>query len=158
MFQRHLRYGQRYGVVSTTTTLDGVAIWLPPRQPTQTLGRLLRTGALLAPLMFGWGAFRRSMTFMSPITTWHKQYAPGAHWYLFYLGVTPAQQGRGIGSALVQPMLARADADQLPCYLETGNVRNLGFYQRLGFTVVAEDVLPHGGPRLWAMLRASRGA
>jgi hypothetical protein len=52
MFQRHLRYGQRYGVISTTPTVDGVAIWLPPGQTTQTLGRLLRTGALLAPLKF----------------------------------------------------------------------------------------------------------
>src|SRR5713226_9180748 len=52
MFQRHLQYGQRYGLVSTTAAIDGVAIWLPPDQPTQTLGRLLRTGALLAPLKF----------------------------------------------------------------------------------------------------------
>jgi ribosomal protein S18 acetylase RimI-like enzyme len=158
MFQRHLRYGQRYGVISTTTTVDGVAIWLPPGQTTQTLGRLLRTGALLAPLKFGWGAFQRSMTFMAHLTTWHRQYAPDAHWYLFYLGVAPTQQGRGIGSALLQPVLARADADQLPCYLETGTERNLGFYQRHGFAVVAEGALPRGGPRLWAMRRAPHDA
>lgn len=46
MFQTHLRYGQRYGVITTTTTVDGVAIWLPPGQTTPTLGRLIRTGAL----------------------------------------------------------------------------------------------------------------
>ena len=158
MFHCHLRYGLRYGEVYTTDRVDGVAIWLSPGQTTQTLWRLLRTGALPAPLRFGWRAFRRSMAFMDVATTWHQQYAPEAHWYLFYLGVTPLQQRRGIGSALLQPVLARADTDRLPCYLETGVARNLGFYGRHGFQVVAEGALPCGGPRLWAMVRAPRGA
>ena len=98
------------------------------------------------------------MAFMDVTTTWHRHFAPAAHWYLFYLGVTPAQQGRGMGSALLQPVLARADAAALPCYLETGVARNLRFYERHGFQVVAEGVLSHGGPRLWAMLREPRRA
>jgi ribosomal protein S18 acetylase RimI-like enzyme len=158
MFHCHLRYGLRYGAVYTTARIDGVAIWLSPGQTTQTLWRLLRTGALPAPVRFGWSAFRRSLAFMAVATAWHQQYAPEAHWYLFYLGVTPLQQGRGIGSALLQPVLARADAHQLPCYLETGVARNLGFYARHGFQVAAAGALPRGGPPLWAMVRAPRGA
>jgi ribosomal protein S18 acetylase RimI-like enzyme len=158
MFHCHLRYGLRYGQVYTCARGDGVAIWLPPGQTTQTLWRLLRTGALPAPLRFGWSAFRRSMTFLRVLTRWHEHYAPAAHWYLFYVGVTPAQQGRGLGSALLQPVLARADAEALPCYVETGVARNRGFYAQHGFQVVAEAVLPRGGPRLWAMVRAPRGA
>ena len=158
MFHCHLRYGLRYGEVYTTDSVGGVAIWLSPGQTTQTLWRLLRTGALPAPLRFGWRALRRSMAFMDLATTWHRQYAPEAHWYLFYLGVIPTQQGRGIGSALLQPVLARADAHQLACYLETGVARNVGFYARHGFHVVAEGALPRGGPRLWAMVRTPRGA
>jgi GNAT superfamily N-acetyltransferase len=77
---------------------------------------------------------------------------------LFYLGVTPMRQGQGTGSALLQPVLARADTDQLPCYLETGVARNVPFYERRGFQVVAEGALPRGGPPLWAMVRAPRGA
>jgi ribosomal protein S18 acetylase RimI-like enzyme len=158
MFHQHLRYGLHYGEVYTTEAVDGVAIWLPPGQTTQTLWRLLRTGALLAPLRFGWSACRRSMTFLGVITTWHRHFAPDAHWYLFFLGVTPAQQGRGIGSALLQPVLARADAAALPCYLETGVARNLGFYEWHGFQVVADGALPRGGPHLWAMRREPRRA
>jgi ribosomal protein S18 acetylase RimI-like enzyme len=158
MFQTYLRYGHRYGVITTTTTVDGVAIWLPPGQTTPTLGRLIRTGALPAPLQFGWGALRRSMGFMALTTAWHHRYAPASHWYLYYVGVTPTQQGQGRGSALLHPILTRADAEGRPCYLETGAARNVGFYERHGFQVVAEGALPHGGPRLWAMLRAPRGA
>ena len=158
MFHCHLRYGLRYGEVYTTDGVDGVAIWLSPGQTTQTLWRMLRTGALSAPLRFGWRAFLRSMTFMAFATAWHRHYAPDAHWYLFYLGVTPMMQGRGMGSSLLRPVLARADAHRLPCYLETGVMRNLGFYERHGFQVVAEGALPRGGPPLWAMVRAPRGA
>jgi len=158
MFHCHLRYGLQYGEVYTTDGVDGVAIWLSPGETTQTLWRVLRTGALAAPLRFGWRAFLRSMTFLAFATAWHRQYAPEAHWYLFYLGVTPRRQGRGIGSALLQPVLARADAHQLPCYLETGVARNVPFYARHGFQVVAEGALPRGGPPLWAMVRAPRGA
>ena len=158
MFHCHLRYGLRYGQVYTTAEVDGVAIWLPPGQTTQTLWRLLRTGTMPVPLRFGWSACRRSLAFLGIITTWHRDYTPDAHWYLFYVGVTPEQQGRGIGSALLHPVLARADAAALPCYLETGVARNLGFYERHGFQVVAEGMLPQGGPRLWAMRREPRRA
>jgi ribosomal protein S18 acetylase RimI-like enzyme len=157
MFHCHLRYGLRYGEVYTTDGVDGVAIWLSPGQTTQTLWRVLRTGALSAPLRFGWSAFLRSVTFLEFATAWHQQCAPKAHWYLFYLGVTPAQQGRGIGSALLQPVLARADAHWLSCYLETGVARNVRFYERHGFQVVAEGALPREGPPLWAMVRAPGG-
>jgi ribosomal protein S18 acetylase RimI-like enzyme len=156
MFQRHLRYGERYGVLTTTPTVDGVAIWLPPGQTTPTLWRLLRTGALPAPLKVGWHAFQRSMAFLALTSTWHHRHAPAPHWYLYYLGVTPARQGHGIGSALLSPLLARADTEALPCYLETGMERNVGFYERHRFHVVAEGTLSRGGPRLWAMVRAPR--
>jgi GNAT superfamily N-acetyltransferase len=72
--------------------------------------------------------------------------------------IAPMQQGQGIGSALLQPVLARADAHRLPCYLETGVARNVPFYERHGFQVVAEGILPRGGPPLWAMVRVPRGA
>lgn len=49
------------------------------------------------------------------------------HWYLFILGTEPAAQGRGLASALLAHMLARADADGMPAYLESSSERNLAF-------------------------------
>ncbi len=42
------------------------------------------------------------------------------HWLLDQVAVEPAAQGRGIGSALIRHAVARADADRLPLFLETG--------------------------------------
>jgi ribosomal protein S18 acetylase RimI-like enzyme len=74
------------------------------------------------------------------------------HHYLFVLGVDPEAQGKGVGRALLAPMLAVCDRDRLPAYLETANERNLGFYQSLGFTVTGEHAIANG-PKLWFMLR-----
>jgi hypothetical protein len=57
----------------------------------------------------------------------------------------------------MQPVLRRADADGLPCYLETMKERNVPFYQKYGFEVVVDELVPKGGPRLWTMKRQPAG-
>jgi hypothetical protein len=52
--------------------------------------------------------------------------------------------------------LARADAQALPCYLETETESNVGFYSRRGFVVV--DDVEVSGVHMWAMLRMPQGA
>lgn len=74
-------------------------------------------------------------------------------WYLGTVGVDPAHQGAGLGSAVVRPGLAAADADGVPVFLETSLPANVRLYRRLGFTVTAEVELPDGGPTTWCMLR-----
>ena len=68
----------------------------------------------------------------------------------------PSQQGTGVGAALLRPALARADAEGVPCYLETQNGRNVGFYGKQGFRVVSDGEEPGHGLRVWTMLRAPR--
>jgi hypothetical protein len=50
----------------------------------------------------------------------------------------------------------RADADGLPCYLETAQPDNVAFYEHLGFRRVVEVVGPQSGLRLWTFRRAPR--
>jgi ribosomal protein S18 acetylase RimI-like enzyme len=87
----------------------------------------------------------------------HKRDVPLRHWYLPTLGVDPPRQGQGVGSALIQPVLSRADAEGLLCYLETETAGNVAFYERHGFEVVVEDDLPRGGPHFWTMKREPKG-
>ncbi|MGQ0573347.1 MAG: GNAT family N-acetyltransferase [Pseudonocardia sp.] len=77
------------------------------------------------------------------------------HDYLWLLGVTPGQQGRGHGAAMLRAVLDRADVDGTPAYLEATSPRNRGLYERHGFAVTRELAVP-GGPSLWAMWREPR--
>ena len=74
-----------------------------------------------------------------------------AHWYLGVLGTDPKHQNRGIGSALLRPVLARCDGGGDAAYLEASRPENVPYYERHGFEVVGEFQLPKGPP-VWRML------
>ncbi|HVD39966.1 MAG TPA: GNAT family N-acetyltransferase [Solirubrobacterales bacterium] len=78
------------------------------------------------------------------------------HLYLAVVGVRPEQQGKGLGSALLQPGLAHADRLGLPAYLESSSPRNVPLYERHGFEVKEEAQLPQGPP-MWLMWRPASG-
>ena len=148
------RYGHMYGEVYTTGhNVEGGAVWLPPENFVMTPIRMLRAGMIFAPLKFGLAAFGRFMSAMNYLEELHKRDVPPRHWYLMILGVDPPRQGHGVGSTLIQPVLAHADAERLPCYLETAKESNVPFYQKHGFGVVVEGDLPKGGPHFWTMKR-----
>ena len=148
-----VRYSLLYGEIYTTPALDGVACWLPPGETTPIFSRLVLIGIRSAPLQLGWTGFRRYIAVENYCGEVHKRIVPGMHWYLWGLGVKPSRQGLGIGGLLMQPVLARADADRLPCYLETTNQKNMPFYEKHGFNVVSDGEVPRYGLHVWTMLR-----
>jgi len=152
------RYGHLYGEVYTTTDrVDGAAVWLTPESPPIDRETAGRAGMAEMPQRMGQEPFQRLMTMKSHMDELRRRDAPEPHWYLWVLGVDPPRQGQGVGSALLQPVLARADGEGLPCYLETDKPVNVSFYRRHGFAVLVEDDLPGGGMHYWTMKRPPRG-
>ncbi len=147
-----------YGEVWTTPDVAGAACWLPPGKTTVSLWQMPRTGFALprAMLRFGPGTLGRAMEVFGYADQAHARAVPGPHWYLWGLGVEPAAQGHGIGSRLLEPVLARADAEGVPCYLETETERNVAFYERAGFGVVEAKRTSVGGLSVWVMVRKPR--
>ncbi len=150
-----LRLGLRYGNVYTTETTAGGAIWMVPGNVVTFWGAM-QAGLLVMPLRFRWKGFRRSVHINSVIENVRQHAMPGRHWYLMALGVEPSQQGKGLGSALLQPVLERADAAGTPCYLETFKESNLRFYAKHDFVVMNSKQIVEGGPTVWAMVRKPR--
>lgn len=72
--------------------------------------------------------------------------------YLQFMGVTPEQQGRGLGSHLLATVLPPCDANGQPAYLEATSPHNRRLYERHDFETVDEIVLPEGPP-VWPMWR-----
>jgi len=156
-FEVCLRYGKISGEIYSPPNVEGAAIWINPGSPSLSLIRAIRAGLLASTLRgvikLGPSAFGRLLNLDSYTGKVHKQVIPEAHYYLMVLGVDPASQGQGLGVSLVRPVLEKADTAGLPCYLETTNPKNPAFYQKLGFRVVDEGLIPKGGPYAWAMRR-----
>ena len=148
------RYCHRFGESYTTADpIRGAAWWIPPDSDDITPDRLDATGFGQVVEAWGEGAIGRFGTVNAHLEALHHRNLPQAHWYLIGMGVDPPYQGQGIGGALMQPVLRKADAAGLPCYLETQKSRNVPFYRRDGFEVVAETDAPDGGPHFWHMVR-----
>lgn len=151
-------YASMFGEPLTTAEKpEAVALWLPLDDLRETPERDRQAGIDQIPAIFGAEAFRRMMHIAETSGRFHQRSASGKHLYLMFLGVEPSRQGQGLGSALIGAMLARADAEGLPCYLDTFQPRNVPLYQKHGFKITIEDVEPNSGVRGWGFLREPQG-
>lgn len=125
----YLRHDECW-TVEVGADIAGAALWDPPGGHDLPLGR-----AVLAAPRIAWLLGRRIPAAIDIVRQMERRHPTEPHWYLAVLGIDPALQGRGLGPRLLTPVLDRCDAERLPCWLESANPRNHGFYRRLGFEV-----------------------
>jgi len=154
LFERALADLRTATIEASGEPLAGVATWIPPA--TELAPPPLRTvvGAL-ARLR---GGFGRLVRYGREAAKLELEVGAAVSWRLGGIGVDPVAQGRGRGSALVRSGLERADAAGVPVVLLTSNPANVAFYERHGFAVAAERLLPAAGPPGWAMVRQPQPA
>lgn len=131
----------------------GAAVWLGPDAWEITPARAAAAGLDTLPTVMGEAAAARFFSALAAIEPLHHRDVPAGHWYVLVVGVSPAAQGGGLGRALLQPVMDRADAAAQPCYLETAQPNNVPFYQHLGFRQIVETREPKSGLRLWTFRR-----
>lgn len=155
MFATMTRYHFLGGGASEIATDGGhvaaAALWDPPGRWKQSRleGLLMMPGFVRA---FGLGANRGKVV----DELMKKNHPEEPHWYLAVIGSDPTFRGGGFAHALMRSRLDRCDAEHAPAYLESSNPDNVPYYERFGFEVTGEIVIPDGGPTLWPMWRAPR--
>jgi GNAT superfamily N-acetyltransferase len=126
---------------------SGVALWLPPgaAPDEESLVKVIentvtdeRKGAMFS--MF------------EQMDALHPQ---EPHWHLPLIGVDPAHQGKGIGSALLSHILDVCDGQNVLAYLEATSPLNVPLYERHGFEAVG-SIQVADSPRIIPMLRKPR--
>lgn len=153
-FAALLRYGRQYGEVLTTAgAIAGAAVWLPPDGWEITPERLAGSDLGQLDQLMGAEPAARFLDAIGFIEPFHHRDMPEPHWYAMVIGVDPSEQRRGVGQALLAPILARADADGLPCYLETAQPANVPFYQRAGFDILVQATEPRSALPMWTFRR-----
>lgn len=152
VFEIRLRQLARDGEVWTEAGLAGAALWAAPDAWRTSARDDARLAAVLArPRLLG--RLPLILHGFLGVERLHPPQPP--HWYLSVLGTDPAAQGRGIGSALLAPVLERCDEDGVGAYLESSKESNLAYYARHGFRLTRTVRLPRG-PQVWLMWREPR--
>ena len=59
-------------------------------------------------------------------------------YYLWFIGVDPCEQNKGIGSTLIREVIKEGLSKERPIYLETSTIKNIPWYQKFGFTIYNE--------------------
>lgn len=139
---RFLSYGECWTIAGVSTTL-----WMPPGKKAFERRRGEDVYAVYADRAELVREADRTIAAMKPARP---------HWYLDTIATEPESMGRGLAARLLDHNLALRDRCGDACALDTHTARNIGFYQRRGFEVVASDKLPESEIDLVMMYRAPR--
>jgi len=123
---------------------SGAALWLPPEvHPDENALMALLQRTIAEENQQNIFAFLEQMD----------RYHPSEpHWYLPMIGVDPAKQGNGYGSALLKHALERCDGEGKLAYLGSSSPKSIPLYQRHGFELVG-TIQVGSSPPLFPMLR-----
>ncbi|MGI8559796.1 MAG: GNAT family N-acetyltransferase [Solirubrobacteraceae bacterium] len=148
-FSGEVRRARRWGSHSRASLAgDGRAVGVAIAYPSAVWRKPHYSAVYeLAALLGGPGAFMRGLQFNTAAERLHPS---TPHVYLALLAVDPADQGVGIGSAILGEVIEASAG--LPVYLETARADNVAFYEARGFQVQGEAALARDG-RLWGLSR-----
>ena len=133
---------------------SGVALWTPPDHWRGLAAwRYLRAGFLVTPWRIGWDMPVTRLKAVRDVNRRHHADIHGPHWSLDVLGVDPARQRTGSGSALVRHVLDQADRRALPAHVITHDTRNVAYYERFGFRLCGDAPFEPGAPPTCSLLR-----
>ncbi len=121
----------RFGEVYLTEDKKACALILFPHQKKTSLSAVL-LDLRLAFSVIGLSNLKKVLSRESKI----KQLYPKSPFcYLWFIGVNPADQNIGIGKALLNEILTKAEKQGLPVYLETSTSKNVPWSEKFGFTI-----------------------
>lgn len=141
-----IRRGRVLGVGSP---IEAVAVWHLAGDPRRSVRGTLAVAAGQARLLPWARALARAWELQAGIEQLQREHGAAGRSHLYFLGVRPEAQGRGLGGALVRPIL---DAHG-PAWTETQNPANVGLYEHLGFEIAGTREVPSLGLTVFGMRR-----
>jgi ribosomal protein S18 acetylase RimI-like enzyme len=138
-----LRHGEVY---TTSGEIAGCCIWMPPGAESNRDDGTASFDEALTRL------FQDSPRLSELFAIFERNHPTQPRYYLPFIAVDPSTQRRGVGKAMVAPVLAKCDRDGIVAYLEADD-RSRPFHERNGFKVIGEVRVPYG-PSVWPMERS----
>jgi len=158
-YSANVQYALKFGQVwASSSTLEGVAAWVPGKSASMNLLRLIFSGAFFTGLKMGKNVSRRMAMVFKPIDCDREAHMLGRDYtFLQLIGVAARYQGQGFGKQLLQAVIDESETFGLPIYLETETEENVSIYEHFGFTVIDKVMLSFIDLPMWEMLREPMG-
>ena len=135
----------RKGEIYLTDDNNAVALWDCERNEKMSFHYIWRNLAFLVRI--GVRSVVRIVKSEAHVHNNFRKYSRYCHLYL--IGVWPEAQGKGLASALMNPIIQRMKEKSIPVFLETANLRNVEIYKKKGFKVF--ETLTIGDHNLFLM-------
>lgn len=142
----------RRGEIYLTDDNNAVALWDCERSERMSFHYIWRSLTFL--IQIGIKSVVRIMKSEALVHNTFSKYPRYCHLYM--IGVLPEEQGKGLASALMNPMIQRMKGKSIPVFLETANLRNVDIYKKKGFKIF--KTLTIGDQNLFLMSTESRNA
>jgi GNAT superfamily N-acetyltransferase len=120
-----------FGEVHLSDNRDACALLLPPKSKRTNLRSVWLDIKLILRAM-GIGRIGIALKRESAIKELQDK---GDIQYLWFIGVDPAQQHKGVGTGLLKEILTKCDQEGRRVCLETSTLKNLPWYQNFGFEI-----------------------
>jgi len=123
-----------FGEIFLTDDKKGCALILLPDKKKSNLKSILLDIKLILTCT-GLSNLTKAMSRESKIKKLHPK---ELMYYLWFIGVDPIEQHKGIGSALMQDVIKEGIKKKRSIYLETSTLKNIPWYEKFGFTIYNE--------------------
>ena len=120
-----------FGVIYMSDDKLGCALIVMPDKKRTNLKSIL-LGAKLAFSCLGLANLNKALIRESKIKKLHPN---RLLYYLWFMGVNPSEQNKGIGTILLKDIINESIAMKRPIYLETSTLKNIPWYEKFGFSV-----------------------
>jgi ribosomal protein S18 acetylase RimI-like enzyme len=138
-YKLELEYKSCY---TTSRNIEGLAIWEAPGEQHTGLNLLEIISGIKLIWQCGIRALFRMIRYQNWASKTRDRIATQPYWYLNVIAVDPEHQGKGFASKLIKPIIKEAVENKHMIYLETQNKNNVKIYEKYGFRLVDEILIP----------------
>ena len=140
-------------VYADSEEMKGFAVCLPPGFTGSKTIPFLLNGGMRLVFHSGLKVIGRMLSYETYAMKLKKKYTNNEDWYIYNLSVIHEEQGNGIATKLLKPMLEYCDMEKKTVYLETNKEKNVDIYKHFGFEVALQGNIPKSDVGHYAMVK-----
>lgn len=139
--------------IADSKEANSVLLYVRPGATQPDIFSYLRAGGIKLLFKLGLKSAIRLLRFESYAQTISSKYKTSADGYILAFATRLDKQGQHYGKRLLETLLRYLDASGQGCYLETLKPENVSFYERFGFELREQAMVPYSNLPLFAMSR-----